>query len=86
MRHFGFQKDLVLRAEHAWFHRINVVIPALRRVTRIYDTSLAKTVGQQKAATDPRADVFSLFDDGTMRLGLHDEFDATPDHEDSTAR
>jgi hypothetical protein len=86
MKHFGFKKDLVLRAEHAWFHRINVVIPALRRVTRIYDTSLAKTVGQQKSVKDPRADVFSLFDNGTVRLGLHDEFDENPDHEDSTAR
>jgi Uncharacterized protein conserved in archaea (DUF2250) len=35
---------------------------------------------------NPRADVFSLFDNGIVRLGLHDEFDENPEHEDSTAR
>jgi hypothetical protein len=79
---FGFKKDLVLRAEHAFYHRLNQLVPELRASERVLDESVLRLAGKRKRAQDERPDYFHCF--GTF--ALHGEFDETPEHEDCDER
>jgi hypothetical protein len=81
-RHFGFKRDLVLRAENVFYHELVKLVPELARLRRVLDeTVLSKLLGKTKSLEDPRPDYFHLNE--TTNIGLHGEFDETDNHEDA---
>jgi hypothetical protein len=84
-KHFGFKKDLVLRAEHVFYHELVKRVPQLSSLRRVLDeTVLSKLVGKQKSIRDPRPDYFHFHE--ATNMGIHGEFDETADHEDDDER
>ena len=83
--HFGFKKDLILRAEHVFYHELVKLVPELASLRRVLDESvLSKLVGKTKSMHDPRPDYFH-FNEAT-NIGLHGEFDETDEHEEDEGR
>jgi len=85
MRHFGFKKDLVLRAEHVFYHHLVRLVPRLCSYRRVLDeTILQKLCGGMKKMEDPRPDYFHYHPESNM--ALLGEFDETLAHEDDEHR
>jgi hypothetical protein len=84
-RHFGFKRDLVLRAEHVFYHELVKLVPELASFRRVLDeTVLSKLLGKAKSVEDRRPDYFHL--DAETNVGLHGEFDEKDDHEKDERR
>jgi hypothetical protein len=84
-RYFGFKRDLILRAEHVFYHELVKLVPELTTLRRALDESvLSKLVGKTKSLEDKRPDYFHLNE--TTNIGLHGEFDETDKHEDDRSR
>ena len=84
-RHFAFKRDLVLRAEHAFYHELVKLVPELTWLRRVLDESvLSKLVGKIKSLEDPRPDYFHL--NAATNIGLHGEFDEGENHEEDDGR
>ena len=84
-KYFGFKKDLVIRAEHVFYHELVKRVPELANMRRVLDeTILAKLLGKRKSLSDPRPDYFHFYD--ATNMALHGEFDEDEDHEDSVER
>jgi hypothetical protein len=87
MLHFGFKKLLVMRGEHAFYHALNLLVPELRKSERFLDASLfSNGLGKRKSINDKRPDYYHYFADGSIKFGLHGEYDETPEHEDDDGR
>jgi len=84
-RHYGFKKDLVIRAEQVFYYELVKLVPALTSLRRVLDeTVLSKLCGKRKKMSDPRPDYFHFSEKtNTAILG---EFDETSDHEDDQER
>lgn len=83
--HFCFKRDLVLRAEHVFYHELVKMVPELTTLRRALDESvLSKLLGKRKGIEDPRPDYFHLNE--ATNIGLHGEFDETDDHEEDERR
>lgn len=82
---FGFKRDLVLRAEHVFYHELVKLVPKLTELRRVLDeTVLSKLIGKTKILQDPRPDYFYLYPD--TNIGLHGEFDEYEGHEENMDR
>jgi hypothetical protein len=87
LRRFGFKRDLVLRGEHAFYHKLVLLVPELALSERVLDESvLSKCAGKAKSFSDPRPDYLHYFADGDVQLALAGEYDERPGHEDDDDR
>jgi len=85
MKHFGFKRDLVLRAEHAFYFMLVQEVPELAQMVRALDQSVASALeGKAKRSTDPRPDY--LHYSPTVNMALYGEFDENDNHEDDDDR
>jgi hypothetical protein len=85
MKFFGFKKDLVLRAEHAFYFMLVQEVPELAQMVRALDQSVASAIeGKAKQSTDPRPDY--LHYNPAANMALYGEFDETDNHEDDDNR
>jgi hypothetical protein len=85
MKFFGFKRDLVLRAEHAFYFMLVQEVPELSRMVRALDQSVAYALeGKAKRFTDPRPDY--LHYNPAVNMALYGEFDENDNHEDNDAR
>jgi hypothetical protein len=85
MKHFGFKKDLVLRAEHAFYFMLVQEVPELAQMVRALDQSVASALeGKAKQSTDPRPDY--LHYNPAVNMALYGEFDEHDNHEDDDNR
>jgi len=84
-RHFGFRKDMILRAERLFYYELVKRVPALREMERVLDeTVMSRMFGKAKCVSDPRPDYFHYNrETNTALLG---EFDETDDHEEGEDR
>ena len=84
--HFGFKKDLILRAEHAFYFELVKQEPRLATLMyRALDESISTSLeGKQKSLQNLRPDYFHLYPPTNM--ALYGEFDETDDHEDDDDR
>lgn len=84
-KQFGFKGDLVLRAEHVFYHELVKLVPQLTSLRRVLDESvLSKLLGKTKSLEDPRPDYFHLNE--VTNIALHGEFDEKDDHEEDERR
>ena len=87
IQHFGFKSNLVIRAEHVFYHALCVLVPALTRCERVLDESvIGKCIGKTKSCRDLKPDYFHFFADGDIELAIHGEYDEDNSHEDSDQR
>jgi hypothetical protein len=85
MKHFGFKKDLVLRAEHAFYFMLVKEVPKLAQMVRALDQSIASALeGKAKRSVDPRPDY--LHYSPAANMALYGEFDEHDNHEDDDNR
>ena len=84
-RYFGFKRDLVLRAEHAFYYELVKLVPELTQLRRVLDESvLSRLLGKSKTVDEPRPDYFHLHPQ--TNIALHGEFDENDGHEESIDR
>jgi hypothetical protein len=85
MKHFGFKRDLVLRAEHAFYFMLVQEVPELAQMVRALDQSVASALeGKTKRSTDQRPDY--LHYSPAVNMALYGEFDEHNNHEDDDDR
>jgi hypothetical protein len=85
MKHFGFKKDLVMRAEHAFYFMLVQEVPELAQMIRALDQSVSSALeGKAKQSTDPRPDY--LHYNPAVNMALYGEFDEHDNHEDDDIR
>jgi hypothetical protein len=83
MRHFGFKKDLVLRAENTFYYALCLEVPELMSLTRTLDGSVT---GKRKRVEDVRPDYHHVIVTKGVKFALHGEFDEDETHENCAHR
>jgi hypothetical protein len=84
-RHFGFQKDLLVRAECRFYYELCKRVPALTSMKRVLDgTIMANMFQKTKCVHDPRPDYFHYY--SKTNTALLGEFDETDHHEEDEQR
>ncbi|CAM9869172.1 unnamed protein product, partial [Chrysoparadoxa australica] len=73
MKHWGFKKDLFLRGENVFYHRLAQLVPELTKMERVLDEPVEKLLGKRKRIDSARPDYFHVNRD-TM-IALHGEYD-----------